>query len=185
MAYALVWKDGTIFADEQRSELAVSAQSDSAPHIPFHREVDLFRHQTAALEILGAVFHHDFRTAYQADSIFFIELHQIEKFCHNFDISLPGNIPFIDRNMNLDTGKFTPLFQFDAKEQVERFSCAVEQYDATEILSVFEHVVQHRPERSESDSTRHHKHIAAFERLDGPSDSERAPNTDNISASKL
>src|SRR6478672_1794940 len=84
-----IGKNGSVFADEERSHLAMTTEPNGALHVTLHREIDLAGFETSALERLNDKTHHDFRAAHHGRRALRSEGGEVEKFSDDADMAAP------------------------------------------------------------------------------------------------
>src|ERR1035441_1859738 len=124
----LVGENRPILANEVRSVLAMSAESDAALHVSFHGEKDVRAGESVGFEFAGDKTHHDLKPADHGRGTRRLEPGVLEQRGHHADMPAPSQTTVIDRDQHLSVALAGPGSQFLAVKQIARAARSVEDY---------------------------------------------------------
>ena len=96
-----VSEDGTVTAEQQRTELAVAAPADSALHVALERHTNRARGDSEIGKCPDSEPHHDLRTAHESDSSRRVARDRRQELCHDAD----GPVHSFEANIDGDTSR--------------------------------------------------------------------------------
>src|ERR1700751_5967138 len=96
-------------------------------------------------------------------------------------MTAPILIRSIYRRQHLCVGLPGPLGQFFAEEQILRAARSIENNEPSEFGAASQYAIDGRPQRSESDASRHDDDISSMRGVDWPTASKRPSHTDRRS----
>src|SRR3974390_1112308 len=181
---AVVREDRAVFAREDRTVLAVAAQTDAAFHVALHGKVGALHRDTAPLEFHGGEAHHDFRTAYKRRGIARVEGGAGNHGGDDPNVAAPGTGGAIHGDLNFEIEFAAPVLQFVAVEDVFRGAGTVEENNLTVLFALCHQTVEGGPERRKADASGYDDDVTSGSVFDGPVRAERSANAEHVAPSQ-
>src|SRR5271165_1765330 len=180
---AVKTKNGSVFADERRSVLAVATITERALHIALHRKVYAFLRNASLLKFHHGKTHHHFRPAEQSYRVGGVERRPSNQRCDYTNVAAPSTGRTIHGHLHFQIKLAPPPLQFPFVKYVFRRPCAVKQYNLSILFPLSHHLIEHGTQWGQPDSSGYDHEVAPVILNDRPVSSVRAAHTDQLARS--
>src|SRR5262249_25476090 len=131
-AQLFVGEHGAVAANEDRAELAMTAQADGAFHVALHGDVHGVRRYACGSKRRDRESHHHLRSADQGDGVRGIECSARDERRDDADATAPVASGMIDGDRNIDIEPAAPALELVLEQDIVGLPHAHEEDDAAE-----------------------------------------------------
>src|SRR5215469_6220173 len=174
MLNCVVTKYGSVLADERRTELTVSAKTDCALHVSFHRDINAVSWHPTFLEFANGKPHHHLRTTHHRQRIAGIKLCSCDQGCHYPNVACPILARSVHGQKGLKLYILPQIRQLLSIKNVVWSTCTVDKTHSAEYPAFGKHFIDHRPQRRQPDSAGNNQYVLPGCLLHRPTGSARS-----------